>query len=56
MELKKALETIKNECNKHEFCKDCPLNDVNDIFGYNYCSITGEGDVPGEWNIEEMIR
>ena len=54
-ELKNALEVIKRECAQHETCQGCPLYTVDGLYGYNYCSITREGDVPAEWNVEEMV-
>lgn len=54
--LREALQAIADECNKHETCKGCPFYVIDDVFGNHYCSITREGDVPGEWKIEQMIN
>lgn len=56
MNLKDALETIKNECSKHKSCSGCPLFTDDPMFGNEYCSVTREGDVPAEWNVNNMIN
>lgn len=55
-ELKKALNVIKNECAKHETCETCSMYTIDGVYGCHYCSITREGDVPAEWNVEDMVR
>lgn len=54
--LKHALMTIKNECAKHSACSTCPMYTVDDVCGHNYCSITREGDLPSDWNVEAMVK
>lgn len=54
--LKQALTTIKNECAKYDFCEQCPMYTWDDINNCNYCSITREGDLPSDWNVEAMVK
>jgi hypothetical protein len=54
-ELKKALTVIKLECSKHQCCHTCPMYVEDDVFGRPYCSITRDGDLPAEWNVEDMV-
>lgn len=54
--LKHALMTIKNECAKHDTCSSCPMYTIDDVYGHNYCSITREGDLPSDWNVEAMVK
>ena len=51
-ELIKALKVIKNECNKHVFCIECPLGNDSDK-----CCV--KTTTPGCWKIiepEEIFR
>jgi hypothetical protein len=54
--LKTALETIKQECGKHKGCYTCPLFVVNENCVNSYCSISVEGRMPEEWDVDTMIR
>lgn len=47
-ELKKALELIKNECDNHLRCKDCPLS-IEDFHNY-YCLTLDKA--PCEWEFD----
>jgi hypothetical protein len=54
--LKEALKVISDECRSHEYCEDCPMCTLDDVYNNNYCSITREGDVPAEWDVEDMVK
>ena len=45
-ELLKALQVIKEECVKHELCKNCPMLNSSDECGVN-------ADDPSEWSLEK---
>ena len=45
-ELLKALQTIKNECKKHNNCNGCPILTYGDECGL-------ESDKPSKWALEK---
>ena len=53
--LRDALSTIREECNAHTYCSDCPLsisNYVCGVTGQNHSNINGGYKTkPGKWNL-----
>lgn len=47
--LRKALEEIKCECERHSYCANCPLRDDD-----AYCGI--RSDDPKNWNIITDVK
>ena len=45
-EITDALKVIKNVCNKHYHCEDCPLRNER-----NACAVAE--DAPGDWKLYE---
>ena len=48
-ELKKALELIKNECEKHKNCENCPF-DLRNI-NYTFCDEMFR-QLPFQWKLD----
>ena len=43
-----ALKVLKDECEKREYCEDCPLYEVCDGYFGNIC--------PDVWKIPEQVK
>ena len=51
-ELLKAVETIRNHCDKTIFCATCPFNKWDEEEAKNVCILTKT--IPQHWRIEEV--
>lgn len=52
-ELNKAIKTLKDECKRHDCCKDCPMFDY-ERYDFYVCKISNEEIEPSDWELIEV--